>query len=124
MQRMWLCFRYDFGKCIILFIKSEIQTNIFYLYTSDLLELEAQNKSEPINVTFIDLFQKLPFFNNGKLESIKCNQCKSNKELHLMRMPIDPSKVNLNNLVPGAAFIVHHKNGKVVAIDSFEMFMN
>ena len=34
------------------------------------------------------------------------------------------SKVNLNNLVPGAAFIVHHKNGKVVAIDSFEMFMN
>lgn len=34
------------------------------------------------------------------------------------------SKINLDNLVPGAAFVIHHKHGKVVAIDSFEMFMN
>ena len=34
------------------------------------------------------------------------------------------SKINPDNLVPGAAFVVHHKNGKVVAIHSFEMFMD
>jgi hypothetical protein len=51
--------------------------------------MQAENKK----VTFSDLFKNLPYRNNGKLDSLNCASCNTNKHLEIMRMPTEASKV-------------------------------
>jgi hypothetical protein len=59
--------------------------------------MESRRQSDDKTVTFLDLFKKQPFRNNGKLDMLFCSSCNSNKDLEIMRMPTEASKVILNN---------------------------